>query len=340
MVDVDYRLKNHRVTLTISDCKNDGDVLPAYPLDEVWVHVTGVPHTWRHYLVFWALGSVIGTTFEVDMLTYRRKGVIRILVGMMNRELLPLTTDVVFGKEGYNVTFSIEGSDFVPAFPPPAHDDPEDRDGNGTEKDRDMGGPDTEPATKKQKNSEVSNPSTSGQQEDEPVPMQTAAMTPSRSNHPPFLSPQVTCSSPILVTPLSPGAETRRLMMAQQKIAQVLMHSGGGAKSLMPNQPKDSLPPNTSTRSAELQLQPSPDVELHQPVVVGDDLQTSEQHFIEPADSPKLLRTESSTCSPHVLPTEMNKSAPTTPSILSGNDSNLAKDIYDNSVYLTLQHVN
>jgi len=227
----------------------------------------------------------------------------------------------------------------VPAFPL-AHDDPKDRDRDGTEKDRDMGGgPNTEPATKKQKNSEVSNPSTSGQ-EDEPVPMQTAAMMPSGSNHPPFLSPQVTCSSPILVTPLSPGAETRRLMMAQQKLAQVLMHSGGGAISLMPNQLKDSLPPNTSTRSAELQLQPSPDVELHQPVVVDEDLQTNEQHFIEPADSPKLLWTESSTCSPHVLPTEMNKSAPTSPSILSGNDSNLAKDIYDNSVYLTLQHVN
>jgi hypothetical protein len=105
MVDVDYRLKNHGVTLTISDWKNDGDVLPAYQLDEVWVHVTGVPHTWRHYLVFWALGSVIGTTFEVDMLTYRGKGIIRILVGTMNRELLPFTTDVVFGKEGYNVTF-------------------------------------------------------------------------------------------------------------------------------------------------------------------------------------------------------------------------------------------
>ena len=149
MVDVDYRLKNHRVTLMISDWKNDGDVLPAYQLDEVWVHVTGVPHTWRHYLVFWALGSVIGTTFEVDMLTYRRKGIIRILVGMMNRELLLLITDVVFGKEGYNVTFSTEGSDFVPAFPPPAHDDPKDRDGDGTEKDRDMGGgPNTEPATR------------------------------------------------------------------------------------------------------------------------------------------------------------------------------------------------
>ena len=100
----------------------------------------------------------------------------------------------------------------MPAFPP-AHDDPKDRDGDGTEKDTDMGGPDTEPTTKKQKNSEVPNPSTS-RQEDESVPVQTTAMTTSGSNHPPFLSPQVTCSSPILVTPLSPGAETRRLMMA------------------------------------------------------------------------------------------------------------------------------
>jgi hypothetical protein len=41
---------------------------------------------------------MIGATLEVDMLTYRRKRVILILVGFLNRDLLPLTTDVVFGK--------------------------------------------------------------------------------------------------------------------------------------------------------------------------------------------------------------------------------------------------
>jgi hypothetical protein len=40
------------------------------------------------------LGSMIGATLEVDMLKYRRKAVILILVSFLNRDLLPLTTDV------------------------------------------------------------------------------------------------------------------------------------------------------------------------------------------------------------------------------------------------------
>jgi len=98
MMDIDFHLKNHGVTLTISEWQDVGEAAPAYQLDEVWVHITGVPHGLRHYLCFWVLGSMIGATLEVDMLTYRRKRVILILVSFLNRDLLPLTTDVVFGK--------------------------------------------------------------------------------------------------------------------------------------------------------------------------------------------------------------------------------------------------
>jgi hypothetical protein len=45
-----------------------GDVKPAYHLDEIWVHVTGVPHAWRtslYYMGFWAIGTMIGETLEV-----------------------------------------------------------------------------------------------------------------------------------------------------------------------------------------------------------------------------------------------------------------------------------
>lgn len=87
MMDIDFHLKNHGVTLTISEWQDVGDAAPAYQLDEVWVHITGVHINW-----------MIGATLEVDMLTYRRKRVILILVSFLNRDLLPLTTDVVFGK--------------------------------------------------------------------------------------------------------------------------------------------------------------------------------------------------------------------------------------------------
>jgi hypothetical protein len=117
MVDVDFTLKNHGVTLTISEWKDASDADPSYQLDEVWVHIKGVPHAWRHYLGFWALGSVIGATLDVDMYTYRKMGVIRVLVGMMNRDPLPLTTDIVFGTKGYEITFVLEDEKFTPADP-------------------------------------------------------------------------------------------------------------------------------------------------------------------------------------------------------------------------------
>jgi hypothetical protein len=93
--------------------------------------VTGVPHTWRHYLGFWALGSLIGATLDVDMLTYRKKGVIRILVGMLDKDHLPLTTNVVFNKVGYDLTFVVEKESFEPAIPMPSNPTPNENEDDG-----------------------------------------------------------------------------------------------------------------------------------------------------------------------------------------------------------------
>jgi hypothetical protein len=172
-VDIDFCLKNHGVTLTISEWQDAGDSIPAYHLDEVWVHVSKVPHAWRHYLGFWALGTVIGATLEVDMLTYRKKGVIRILVGMMSREYLPFTTDVVFGKVGHEITFSLEETNFEPAIPPP-NPDYSDRDGDAPGKDDANHGRDGGQAQKKQKTLENTSSSSNAPTGGAPVPMQLA----------------------------------------------------------------------------------------------------------------------------------------------------------------------
>ena len=66
MVDIGYHLKNHGVTLTVSVWHHNQDITPTYELEEAWVHITRVPHAYRNYLVFWALGTVIGNTREVD----------------------------------------------------------------------------------------------------------------------------------------------------------------------------------------------------------------------------------------------------------------------------------
>lgn len=121
--DLEFRLKNHGVVLNIAEWKENVQASPSYELDVVWVHVTGVPHNWRHYPGFWAIGSAIGVTQEVDMYTFRKKGVIRIQVGIMNRDLLPYTTDLVFGVEGFHLTFALEPEGFevvaTPNHPPP-----------------------------------------------------------------------------------------------------------------------------------------------------------------------------------------------------------------------------
>ena len=41
-------------------------------LHQVWVHVTGVPYPLRHFLGLWAVGTLIGTTIDVDLLALRR----------------------------------------------------------------------------------------------------------------------------------------------------------------------------------------------------------------------------------------------------------------------------
>ncbi|XP_039827439.1 uncharacterized protein LOC120689183 [Panicum virgatum] len=65
------------------------------------------------------------------MLTYRKKGVIRVKVGMLDKSQLPHTTVLVFGTQGYPVTFTQEAELFLPATIPPSDDDPMDHDDLG-----------------------------------------------------------------------------------------------------------------------------------------------------------------------------------------------------------------
>jgi len=103
------------------------------------------------------------------MLTYRKKGVVRLRVGAMDRTQLPLTTDSVFGRGGYDITFTPESPDFIPALPVPANPDDERQD----KEDREDGdpyekGPDH--SNKKQKNGSGNPTQVADRQES--VPMQ------------------------------------------------------------------------------------------------------------------------------------------------------------------------
>jgi hypothetical protein len=45
------------------------DVPHKFELQPIWVHVDGVPHTVRHFLGLWDVGSLIGTTLDTDLVS-------------------------------------------------------------------------------------------------------------------------------------------------------------------------------------------------------------------------------------------------------------------------------
>ena len=59
--------------LVFSQWKEE-DVPHMMELKKVWVHVFGVPRPLRHFLGMWAVGTLIGSTLDVDLLALRRHG--------------------------------------------------------------------------------------------------------------------------------------------------------------------------------------------------------------------------------------------------------------------------
>jgi hypothetical protein len=100
------------------------DVPHKFELQQVWVHVDGVPHTVRHFLGLWAVGSLIGVTLDVDLVSLRSLGAVRILVAMMEPKNLDkmnelqgyacLGVSVTVKLKGYDIFFRREQQDFVP----------------------------------------------------------------------------------------------------------------------------------------------------------------------------------------------------------------------------------
>jgi hypothetical protein len=89
------------------------DVPHKFELQQVWVHVDGVPHIVRHFLGLWAIGSLIGTTLDVDLVSLRSLGVVRILVAMMEPKNLDKLNEVQgYACLGVSVTVKLKGYDF------------------------------------------------------------------------------------------------------------------------------------------------------------------------------------------------------------------------------------
>jgi len=98
-------------------------------------------------------------------------GIIRVKVGILDKSQLPLTTDLVFGTEGYHITFTLEDDSFEPVVAPAEDVDHMDHDdfgaGNGGSKDSDR-----ETAAKKLKSDSKTDTSPPQAGNTGPTPMQ------------------------------------------------------------------------------------------------------------------------------------------------------------------------
>ncbi|GJN04973.1 hypothetical protein PR202_ga22558 [Eleusine coracana subsp. coracana] len=81
---------------------------PRRYLKKAWINVYGVPYEIRSFLPHWAVGTILGTTLKVDMKYMKRMRVVRILVGVMDVNTIPDTTDIVVGEGVYDIFFKVD----------------------------------------------------------------------------------------------------------------------------------------------------------------------------------------------------------------------------------------
>jgi hypothetical protein len=84
---------------------------PNLRLPEVWIRVAGIPPRHRgDYLAVWALGTLFGKTFEVDMPFTRQHGIARIRIGCMDFSKIPALKSM-FIKDGFfDLLFEVENA--------------------------------------------------------------------------------------------------------------------------------------------------------------------------------------------------------------------------------------
>jgi hypothetical protein len=140
------------------------------------------------------------------MHTYRQKGVVRVQVGILNRDQFPYTTDLVFGTKGYEITFAIEKNDFIPADSPVEYHRSKEDSGNGTEGKSDTGN--MQNKDKKQKNDSISSDKNSGSSSG-PVPMQIA------------------------LTPFPKGVDTKKILQCRRQRTKSVEGKMSGSENLL-----------------------------------------------------------------------------------------------------------
>jgi hypothetical protein len=98
------------------------EVPHSFEMEKARLHVEGVPYSLHHFLGLWDVGSLLGKIVDVDLLSLRRRAVIRIQVAMFNSKVLgkslddarPFSkSDAVVKFKAYEFCFRREPADYV-----------------------------------------------------------------------------------------------------------------------------------------------------------------------------------------------------------------------------------
>uniref|UniRef100_A0A804M0Q9 DUF4283 domain-containing protein n=1 Tax=Zea mays TaxID=4577 RepID=A0A804M0Q9_MAIZE len=81
---------------------------PCKVVNSYWVQVMGIPLAYRTFPTIWAVGSLLGTSIDVDMKHTRQFEVGRVQVMILDANLIPSTVEVVIGEEVYLLSFRVE----------------------------------------------------------------------------------------------------------------------------------------------------------------------------------------------------------------------------------------
>jgi hypothetical protein len=85
-------------------------VAEGQQLQRVWIRIYRLPQMLREFLVLWVLGSMLGATQLVDMISSRRNDYGHAEVAILNVDILPNRIDsVVIGDRLYSLPIQVEG---------------------------------------------------------------------------------------------------------------------------------------------------------------------------------------------------------------------------------------
>jgi len=80
----------------------------GHELPMVWMRVLNLPKVLRAYQVLWAVGTLLGATQKVDMISTRKNKFGRFKVAVLNPTILPTTMDCVIGTRFLELQFEVE----------------------------------------------------------------------------------------------------------------------------------------------------------------------------------------------------------------------------------------